>query len=146
MAFKKILALFNLGSGFDIDVGNSKINVASQVGTVIVDAGVFLGRSQNGTSVTWQERCTVTNRGVGRWKVVFDSAHPRGVHYHVSGRVEEQYTTLDPASFSVVQGSQTELGFSFMLTVPVLDSVTDTYASVPWSFAVLAPVELAIKL
>jgi len=144
MSFKKIIALLNLGTGFELDTPNSKIHVKEQVEAVTVNVMHFGGRSQNGVSVSYARNCTVTRVATGLWNVAFATPHPLGVNYHPSLVVEEQADIADPATAVVVQGTQLATGFQVRLYVRDNVGIKDIPTNVPWSFEASVPVNLAI--
>lgn len=128
----------NLGDEFDIGtIETGTIRVADELDVYVEK---FAGGSTNGAAGgAWGRNATVTRTGTGQWTVVFASAHPDGVNYHVSFSSEEPANTRDQPKVTIDQGSKTANGFTFAITQDDNGGTADTYVDQPWTFGVTCP-------
>jgi len=104
--------------------------------TVTPVTAVFASAHQRVGTTAVARNCTVTRTNVGRYTVLFSSAHPDGANYEVLFGVDEDASRAIP-KVSVVDGSKTANGFSYIVTVDDNGGAADSYNDEPASFAVL---------
>lgn len=128
----------DIGAGLQVVAGELRAIVGATTQTIYQDA--YFGRSANGTTSSSTRGLTLTRTAVGRWTVVFTTAHPDGAEYNPSFTAEEQAANRDTPYITVVQGTQNAGGFQLQIVTGDNGATADAYVDTPFSLSVSSPI------